>query len=1022
LDLLLGWRPGVLVTAPHRGTETKKNKGKSMTNNVFRKGLVAAAIVALGSTGLVAAPAQAASVLFAPTTGTGNTTIAGEEFSLTASLSSDLPTANGAQLVFKVTNTTGATADVRIQDGATNDALTTARTYQNGVDVSTLGNAWHTTAPAAGTSKTFARATSGSNIQAIAIKSQAATTADYTVVAFLDANNNGTVDSGELSASQTIHFVKIANAGATVAFTAPTAADAALSAKVTFGSDINVAQLPTNDYRVGFGYYATAGEETAVAASGTILNNLTGVTYDSDNNLLKSAASTNAYSGKNAAGKTFGAQLYFGLGNTGFAAVGTEVSSVVSATDSNSITQLAPATGDNVSAVSNSTTSFNIRKGTTSVALVATVKKDTSTTDATQVAVGAGVPVTWSVATNGFTIANDGTAAAVKDTITVGGKALSATATAAVTGTATTDANGKISIPVVVSGGYTGTAVTLTYALPNKGTVPNTLAGSGTVTVTWATAGNTDVTDLTVNSSTVKGSPVVRKFAITDGFGAAITTADTYQLVVTWPGVQGSSTTAPTSNSVYVPFVNGIANVSVADGSTGTGSANLSYQLQKKTDGLWSNYTSGARNSSSSVSVSVLSAAPAVAKISSLAVKQNSTDVTADLARDLDETFVAADRRVGNAAAFAPTAGSAYTVYGVAVDANGVGIANAVVTVSAAGLQFNSGSNYTVGSADVVTGANGAFSVDVYSHTAGKVTFTATSGAASKTAAVTYIKATANTTGKTLTLTAPATATPGSTVKVSALLVDKFGNPVTVTADDYFTLKVVGIGAGASTARLAADGTADVYVTLGAADAGTLTATATYNSDGATAAAPVVKTAATVVAAAKAPAAAKTALAVGADQAQVGAAVDVIATATDAAGKAAAGVVVTFDNVGQGYLSATSATTDANGVAKVKLVGNVAGRNTLTATANGATAANAGVSFGAADANITVKGKRATVTYEFAGLAKVVVSVNGTRQPAVYPADDNEGTYSFNLKAGTNKIVVSIAGKTVDSKTVKIKK
>jgi hypothetical protein len=48
--------------------------------------------------------------------------------------------------------------------------------------------------------------------------------------------------------------------------------------------------------------------------------------------------------------------------------------------------------------------------------------------------------------------------------------------------------------------------------------------------------------------------------------------------------------------------------------------------------------------------------------------------------------------------------------------------------------------------------------------------------------------------------------------------------------------------------------------------------------------------------------------------------------------------------------------------------------------------------------------------------------VNGTRKPAVYPADDNEGTFSFNLKAGTNKIAVSIAGKTVDSKTVKIKK
>jgi hypothetical protein len=979
-----------------------------MTNNVFRKGLVAAAIVALGSTGLVAAPAQAASVLFAPTTGTGNTTIAGETFSLTASLSSDLPAANAAQLKFAVTNTTGVAATIAI-DTHSGSSLTAKSLTPSGTTAA--GDVW-ATAPAAGTTKVFADAQSVNPYQAITITSAAATTADYTVVAFADTNNNGTADLGELSASQTVHFVKVANAGSVVTFTQPTQTSAALKATVAFGADVNAAQLALANIKVGFGVYNVGGEVSAYNAAHVITQDLRAVTYSSTTKVFTTEA-TDATPAP-VTGKTFGAQLYYSATGASHAAVGTEVLQVVAATDSNSISALKPAVGDNVKQ-DGSTVTYDVRTGTTSVALTATVKKNTSSTDTTQVAVGAGVPVKYSVDAATFATASGAT---VADTITVNGVAITSASTFPVTGTVYTAADGTISIPVVTGAGVAGDRVAISYSLPNG--VIASVSGvntviTGSVNLLWADVTGTTVTGLGTNKVIVKGSAISETFKLTDNNGALITTADKYQLLVRIPGATG--TTAPTATAVYVPFVGGVATLSATDNSTGTGSNAITYELLTKTSGVY--VASGTQVADT---YTVVAAAPAVAALTAT----NSADATTsdNNARDTAATFANLDNRVGNGTAPAVNS-AAKTVSGVATDANGVGVAGANVVITAAGIQFEHGGIWTIGSATVVTDASGNYTVNVYSHTAGKVTFTATVGSVSKTTSITWAKAAADK-GATLVITAPATATPGSTVNFSAVLADKYGNPVAVATgsgtNPTVSLKATGLGVASNATSTDATGTATGYVTLGAGDAGTITVTATYDADGTTAASTVTATAKIVVAAPAVPSAAKTALAVGADQAQVGAAVDVIATATDAAGKAVAGVVVTFDNVGQGYLSATSATTDANGVAKVKLVGNVAGRNTLTATANGATAANAGVSYGAADANITVKGKRATVTYEYAGLAKVVVSVNGTRKPAVYPADDNECTYSFNLKAGTNKIVVSIAGKTVDSKTVKIKK
>ena len=1050
-----------------------------MSNTLIRKGLVAAAIVALGSAGVVAVPAQAASVLFAPSTGTGNTLVAGETFSLTASLSSDLPASNSTQLKFKVTNTTGVAATVKLNgrspiaaSSVVNETTTVGNSSTHAANntfagkmlpVSLDSSVGGTTATAltstVGASSVFgataeitdavtygaadsastgnryaydtytgSTASNATNPTTISIASTSATTADYTVTAWLDANNNGIVDSGELSAVQTIHFVKIADSGIATALTQPVQSTNSLKATLTFGSDVNVQQLTASRYTVAFGKVGVSGVDDATASdyfTGTPLAYAGGsatavAAYDATNAPGK-LVSTGTIAGGNAVvGATYTAQAVFGG-----ALVGTQDSKTVIATQANSITALKPTIGANAlvaqAPASGNTYAgiYTVRKGSLTQTLTATVKKDTSSTDTTQVAVGAGVKVNYTVSAINLATTNS-----VADTMTVNGVAATSAAVAAgLTGSVTTDANGAISIPVVVTSGNVNTSVTVTYSLPDA--IVSGLAGStisGSAQLNWAAATLVDPARVVAGASAVtiaKGGNIALQYALKDNFGALYTGTD-HQLVVTAP----STGTGAVGHTVYVPFVNGIANVTVADGSTAVGSYSVAVSDQiADANGVWA---AGAFAENVTVNVNAGQTASATTLvINTAASKGSASDKLLPL--DVDGTYISGNT-LTNTALTAPsiTANSSTTVSGTVTDASGLGVSGAVVTVAVPGAQISNGTAYGIGSLTVVADNAGGYSVTVSTHTAGKSTVTVTSGAASKTATL-YVAAAGLATGKTITITAPATALPGSTVSFSAKLVDQFGNPLNfaaagTTTNPTFAISASGLGNvvySTGAALTGTDGVSSGFVTTGSADNGTITITATYNFDGTSATKTVTATASVKVAPA---AAAKTALAVGADQAQTGAAVDVIATATDAAGKPAAGVVVTFDNVGQGYLSSTTATTDANGVAKVKLVGNVAGRNTLTATANGATAANAGVSFGAADANITVKGKRATVTYEFAGLAKVVVSVNGTRQPAVYPADDNQGTYSFNLKAGTSKIVVSIAGKTVDSKTVKIKK
>jgi hypothetical protein len=831
--LLLGcWAANKLPLRLHpEDRDNQEKKETYMSKNLTRKGLALGAVVALGTTLFAGAPAQAASVLFAPTTGTGNTLVAGETFSLTASLSSDLPSGNSGQLKFKVVNTNGVKVPAISLAVGANTYVTTGGT--NAVNYATSGstdaidassNNWITTAPAAGDAKVFgagnatSHASEAGNPTSISITSTKDTTDSFTVTAFLDANNNGAIDAGELSAVQPVNFVKIANAGATVSFTGPSTSATSLSATVSFGADVNVGQLSINKYKLNFGKYLTTGE---IKANGTVstdtLDASTAVAV-AKNTALTGFKLAATYSATITA-STYGAQLWSNAtdGST-FVAIGTEVLAAAGSAQATVVTALGAAVTDN-------STAATVRSGTVSAAFTQTIKKETSVDDSTIVAVGAGVPVTYTIS-SAPTLALD--SASVADTMTVNGVALTTSASQyPVTGTVLTDAAGKISIPVVTRAGIAGTAVTIS-------TVPTNAASnlSSSATLTWTAADRVAAYDVSIGNTihtVVKGGTFSASYALTDSFHALVT-GDAYRVRFTELGAG----TATTSNTVYASFVNGIATVSVADNSTAAGTNSASITVEKNVNGQWLSGSAltavsshdSALQSVVDVSFRVLAVAPvatavtAVASVATASIDTADTFATVNQGTAYNSTVPSLTDSTGNIKR---------TITGTVTDVNGVGIAGASVTISAPGVQFVAGASapkvYSIGTITVVADAIGGYTVDVYSHVAGAVVYTVTSGAATKTVKITYTSVSGYSTASSMTVAGPTTSQASRAAAFTATVVDKLGNVVGGVALKA-TLTGVGSFAGATSAdgslaiTTSSTGVATVTVLFGANDLG----------------------------------------------------------------------------------------------------------------------------------------------------------------------------------------------------------
>ena len=772
-----------------------------MAKNMTRKGLALGAAFALVSSALVATPALAANeVTLAPSVGTSYGMVSGQAFTLQATTGSTISSGAYSTLKYKVDNAGEATVtSVLTQTGSTGHTNTSSAATSFVVE----SNAGTVTGSTSTLAVSVANTVAGSVV----------------VTAWLDANGNDVIDNNEFASdARTVTFVKPANVTWTTAVTAPKLGDTKVVSNVTASNDVNVAQLAS---KVTAGHARIAGVTythlgvsastttglNAVADSAGAFTKGEATTYVAATNSLKAELTHNVTAG------TYLAQAVFGFvaGDTAADTAGTEIgaeslASVAAATVVRLDTPVVASAGN---VLNGSTTASSVRNGTSSVAVsVQAYSAYTDATTNTKAAAGTVVKVTI---TEGSAAGNTDAA-----TFTAGGKTLKDTTAAAdkIELELTADANGKVSFDLAVAGTVAGTD-SIVISSSSQGVAGQT---GNTVSFIATTAGqmvNTNVLGTNAIMKVAAGSTYSLNYAVEDNFGGLLTGA--YRVALS----NGTTT-------VFAPVVNGQVSFSLTDSTTVTES--YSAQLQ-----VLNNSTQNYDVSGNAVTFTPTVGSSNAAATSTLVATGSNTNVTA-LALN-NSALTAADTRLGQSAptvltAAATAAGNVATLSGQVSDAQGV-FTYSSVTLSATGVLFNVGDVYALNSITVQTNASGAFDgVKLYSNTSGEVTVTATAGAATKTVKVTFVAA-ALTAGATLTITAPDNVMPGSTLAISAKLVDKWGNPVAATATQGFKYSYTGPGIQVGTAPTAfgTDGVAKLGYLLGTNDSGSITVTFSYDGD-----------------------------------------------------------------------------------------------------------------------------------------------------------------------------------------------
>ena len=465
----------------------------------------------------------------------------------------------------------------------------------------------------------------------------------------------------------------------------------------------------------------------------------------------------------------------------------------------------------NVATVTSDVSSgFKVRAGT-----VAAVQVTSTVTNSAGVAVGAGIPVS---------IAASETSTGI---VTVNGT----TVTTSKTINTTTDANGQVVISVTNSSGLANQTVVL--AVSSQGF-------SDTDTLTWEAA-SYSLTDLNDNASTAvlhrsvaASGEVAFNLRLADQWGAA--PAGDFRIKAVGSGTRYDFTT-------YAAMSNGSLNWTLTDSpvSASTMTGTVTYSVQQKTvAGSW--VVPGG-------TAPEIALASAVTEIHADAITVNvrgtngtTVSLNADAVSGADlsvastvKALVAADTRDAGVAAndvSLETSDVTATITGTIKDKfTGVAQPGSVVTLSGnAAILFSNGVEEAFGSISVVASASGTFTVDAFSN-AGLTdsVVTVTSNGASSTVKLTFTGAGADS-GTTFTITAPASAMPGTTFQVKGKLADKYGNGVTVASPD---IKVTYTGPGlvVGTLPTATDAFGEFVfsVLLGSNDSGSAVITASYD-------------------------------------------------------------------------------------------------------------------------------------------------------------------------------------------------
>lgn len=501
-----------------------------MSNKLTRKSLAFGALVALASSAIAGAPAQAAGeIIVAPTAGTTYTTFSTEAFTVATSFAPGVAPASYAQLKYQV-ETTGA-----IQTGA---AVGTVPATVTAAAVTALAN----TTLTSGKAVVAASSTAATDVRVLAVKLQtpvAATTATttVTVTAFVDANNDGALTAGEWNTPQTITFKKYSEVLPTVALTPVLAGDLALKATATYPADVNTAMLTASDFTVAF----TAAGATGVAAAPGVVA-ASGVYEDAVTGVAAAAAVT--------------AQAYYKT-----VALGTAVSGTVAAQTVATVTG-ALVTGNDAAVIS----SVNTARLNTAFSVKATLR-------------GA-IP---SGATEGPVVASKSVSAAVTGAgtlttsrkLSINGTVYDGTTAIPASIALTSDANGVVTLNFLATGFVDAESISVTFTSENIASSAVSVVQKATVYSITADNGNLYSTPL--------GTSKAIALSVKDQFGTL--SAVTNDRIVVTPTIASGLTAYGTLVTAYLPVVGGKATYTATTGAaTAAGQLSLATALQNVND------------------------------------------------------------------------------------------------------------------------------------------------------------------------------------------------------------------------------------------------------------------------------------------------------------------------------------------------------------------------------------------------------------------------------------------------------
>ena len=262
-----------------------------MFKNTTRRGLAIGAAIAIAFSGLVTSPAQAAGeVVLAPSAGTAYNTFVTEDFTLQASLAPGQNSAQAQQLKYKIEKAAGATVSYGVSTSA---SVTTASGTLNAAATSVVVAA----DGASALTQNFVKL-------AVTGATSVSATTDVTVTAFVDANNNSTLDTGEFATAQTVSFKKYSDVASVVALTQPAEGDTSLKGTASL-TGINTNQVQktvtfvasiggtaTGSATLASGVYSTAVSALAGAATVSAVVNVGGVQVGAASATLTVTSST----------------------------------------------------------------------------------------------------------------------------------------------------------------------------------------------------------------------------------------------------------------------------------------------------------------------------------------------------------------------------------------------------------------------------------------------------------------------------------------------------------------------------------------------------------------------------------------------------------------------------------------------------------------------------------------------------------------------------------------------------------